>query len=100
MHAFRNSARGKHFIGGDGDLDHGLVRMQVSILVMHDICVCVLNGCGCVGMPAMNCMDYTDGRGNCGDIDMRETRYRYLNRMERGWLHAFAWHRQKQSHES
>ena len=33
MHAFRNRARRKHFISGDGDLDHRLVRQQVGILV-------------------------------------------------------------------
>src|ERR1700674_3234737 len=54
MHAFWNSARGKHFLGRNGDLDHGLIRQEVGILVLRErgVCILTLNGRG--NLPPMN----------------------------------------------
>src|SRR6266567_5702007 len=61
MHAFGNCTRGKHFIGGNSDLDHGFVRQEVGVLVLH--CCNVLNLHGRDDLPPMNSPDWTNASG-------------------------------------
>ena len=101
MHAFRNSARRKHFVGGNGDLDHGFIRQDVGILVSRERSVVDFVFAG-ARRHAADELSVTGriGRGQCFRNDGRGRRSRYLWRMERGRLDARARQRQEQRHKS
>ena len=91
MHAFWNSARGKHFLGRNGDLDHGLIRQEVGILVLRErgVCILTLNGRG--NLPPMNPPRRTTGSEQYFRHDGRGSRNRYSWWIERGPLDTCSW---------
>jgi hypothetical protein len=95
MYAFGNSARRKHFIGGDSDLDHGFIRQDVGILALRERRVCILTLYARGDLPPMNSPEGTNGSGQYFRNDDWGSHNRYLWRLERGWFDACSGPRQE-----
>ena len=84
MHSLRNSAWGKHFIGGNGDLDYGFIRQEVGILVLRErrVFVLILRGRG--DIPPMNSVDQTNRYWRSFRNNDRQRRNRRFGNMKPG----------------
>ena len=83
MHAFRDSARWKHFIGGDGDLDHRFFWQKSCILILRERGIFILILHGRDGMLPMNSVDRTYRSGQCIRNEDRRSVYRCFWSMKR-----------------